>query len=64
MLTCYNLDGLEQRFQCSIESSAVKRGLGGWCAMATSLGAGQLKVKSVKMKVGGWCEMAASLGVS
>jgi hypothetical protein len=44
-LRCYNWDWLEQPVQCSVESQAVKRRLGGWCEMAAHLGASQLKVR-------------------
>jgi hypothetical protein len=45
MLRCYNRDSLERLVQCSVESWAVKRRLGGWHEMATSLGASQLIVR-------------------
>jgi hypothetical protein len=41
----YNRDGFEQRVQCSAESRAVKRRLGGWCELPTNLGVSQLKVR-------------------
>jgi hypothetical protein len=37
---------MKKRFsvsQCSVESRAVKRRLGGWCEMAASMGGSQLK---------------------
>jgi hypothetical protein len=38
-----NSDSDSLEVECSVESWAVKRRLGGWCEMAASLGASQLK---------------------